>query len=204
MDNINKTSIENYLIYLSFVDKKITTFFHRQQEYIKCKKGCGLCCKNAQFPYSQIEFAYLLEGYMALDEEIKDKVGRNIKKVSKQKSDFSGEKFLYDCPFLIDNVCCIYNYRGIICRSFGLMYNSDDGHVKVPFCAYQGYNYSMVMDKKQNKITQDMVDAFEHTEEPLGFNIGYKFLTNSAFEKGFNFDFGDKKALIDWLQSIDY
>ena len=36
-------------------------------------------------------------------------------------------------------------------------------------------------------------------EIPLAFNTNYQFLTDSDFEKLFDFKFGDKKPLIDWF-----
>ena len=39
-------------------------------------------------------------------------------------------------------------------------------------------------------------------DEPLGFNISYKFLTDPDFEKSFKFEFGDKKPLIDWFYEM--
>lgn len=77
----------------------------------------------------------------------------NVVKIKVEKEKFKGEKFLYDCPFLIDNICSVYEYRGIICRSFGLMNVGANNKIKVPFCCFEGYNYSNVMADKGNKIS---------------------------------------------------
>ena len=53
--------LKNYLNYLRFVNDKLNKFFEKQKPYIFCKKGCGMCCKNAQFPYSKIEMDYLMQ-----------------------------------------------------------------------------------------------------------------------------------------------
>ncbi len=54
--------LENYVTYLNFLSGKFTKFFEKQKPFIFCKKGCGKCCKNAEFPYSQIEAEYLMFG----------------------------------------------------------------------------------------------------------------------------------------------
>lgn len=191
--------LENYLLYLKFLESKLVKFFASQKPFIFCHKGCSKCCKNAEFPFSEIEVKFLMYGFAQLSEETKKKILENIRKVNEEKKNFKGENFMYDCPFLIDEVCSVYNFRGIICRTFGLMYNGADGKVKVPFCCYQGMNYSNVIDPETRKISQEKVDKRGFKEEPASFNLSYKFLTDPDFEKGFKFKFGDKKPLIDWF-----
>lgn len=191
--------IENYINYLNFLDEKLTKFFTRQKPYICCKKGCGRCCQNAQFPYSQIEINYLKIGIWKLDLKTKKIIANNIKKVISQKEKFDGDNFTYNCPFLINNECSVYEYRGIICRSFGLMNIGSNGRIKVPFCCFQGFNYSNVMDDDGNKISAEKFKKLGVEEEPVAFNTSYEFLTDPDFEQGFHFKFGDKKPLIDWF-----
>ncbi len=191
--------LQNYLVYLKFLDEKFTKFFNKQKPYIFCKKGCAKCCKNAEFPYSEIEILYLMTGAKLLPAEIQDKIKKNVEKIKAEKLKFDGKKFLYTCPFLIDNVCSIYNYRGIVCRSFGLMYKGADGKNKVPFCCFQGLNYSNVIEEKTNIVSGEKFKNLGVEDEPVAFNISYEFLTDPDFEKGFNFKFGDKKPMIEWF-----
>ncbi len=191
--------IQNYITYLNFIDEKLKKFFARQKPYIFCKKGCGKCCKNAQFPYSSIETAYLLYGFMQLDKSVQDKVDLNLQKVIEEKRKFTGKKFRYNCPFLVDDVCCVYEYRGLVCRSFGLMTNGINGKIQVPFCCYEGLNYSNVMDDEGKKVSKEKFEKLKVEEEPVAFNVSYEFLTDPDFERGFNFSFGEKKPLIEWL-----
>ena len=191
--------IENYIVYLKYIDTKINDFFKRQKPYIMCKKGCAMCCKNAQIPYTKIEMDYLMLGAWNLPDEQKRQVAENVKKVLKQKEEYKGDDFRYDCPFLIDNVCSVYDFRGIICRSFGLMTVGKDGRIKVPFCCFQGLNYSNVMEDNCNKISSEKFKKLGYKEEPVAFNVNYEFLTDPDFEKGFHFEFGEKKPLIDWF-----
>lgn len=191
--------LQNYIAYLKFIDEKLQKFFERQKPYIRCQKGCGMCCQNAQFPYSKIEMDYLMIGAWQLDLEKKRIVAENVNKIRKQKAEFKGENFKYDCPFLIDNVCSVYEYRGIICRTFGLMTQGNDGRIKVPFCCFKGYNYANVMEDGGNKISAEKFKASGFKEEPVAFNVSYEFLTDPDFEHGFKFEFGEKKPLIDWF-----
>ena len=144
--------LENYITYLKFIDEKLTRFFNSQKPYIYCKKGCSKCCKNAQFPYSQIEMQYLLTGIINLDDYQQEIISQNVQKILEQKSQFEGEKFKYDCPLLINNECSVYEYRGIVCRTFGLMCVGKDGKIQVPFCCYDGFNYSNVVDDSEKKF----------------------------------------------------
>lgn len=190
----------NYIAYLNFLDSKLQKFFASQKPYIFCKKGCANCCKHAQFPYSAVEFRYLLNGAMTLDKETQKKIENNINLTLEKKKKYRGKKFLYDCPFLINNSCSVYNYRGIICRTFGLMTNNENQKIKAPFCAFKGLNYSNVMNLRKKTISVRKFKKLNTTAEPLGFNISYKYLTCEDYERTFNIKFGESKPVIDWFE----
>lgn len=189
----------NYLTYLKFLNDRLEKFFEKQKPYICCQKGCGMCCRNAQFPYSQMELSYLLHGLWALDLDTKKLISANIKKLQQDRLNFKRERFLYDCPFLINNVCSVYEYRGIVCRTFGLLYTGIDGRIKIPFCSFQGYNYANVLTDDGSQISSKKFEKLGIPEEPVAFNISYEFLTNPDFERGFNFSFGEKRPVIEWF-----
>lgn len=191
--------IQNYIVYLKFINEKLDKFFKAQSPYIFCKRGCSMCCKNAQLPYSKIEMDYLMLGAWQLSLEAKRIVAGNVKKICEDRSVFKGEKFYYDCPFLINDVCSVYDYRGIICRSFGLMTHGSDGKIKVPFCCFQGLNYSNVMEDGTGKISAEKFKKSGFTKEPLAYNVSYEFLTDDDFAKSFKFEFGVKKPMIEWF-----
>ncbi len=195
--------LQNYITYLKFIDEKLKKFFERQKPYIRCQKGCAMCCQNAQFPYSKIEMDYLMIGAWQLDIEKKKIVAQNVNKIRQQMKDFKGDDFKYDCPFLINNVCSVYDYRGLICRSFGLMTQGSDGRVKVPFCCFKGYNYANVMEDGGNKVSAEKFKQLGVKEEPVAFNVSYNFLTDDDFARGFKFSFGEKKPLIEWFIEED-
>ena len=190
----------NYVAYLDFLNQKLLKFFDSQKPYIFCKQGCARCCKNAQFPYSAIEFRYLLNGALQLDKCTQKKIEINIKNIFDKKKKYSGKKFLYDCPFLIDDCCSVYNYRGVICRTFGLMTNTENQKIKAPFCAFQGLNYSNVLNLRKKTISVRKFKKLQTDLEPLGFNISYKYLTGEDYEEAFNLKFGESKPLIEWFE----
>lgn len=192
--------IQNYLTYLDFINKKLQKFFEAQSPYIFCQKGCAKCCQDGEYPFSQIEFDYILKGFTALPKETRYKILNNIAEIKLAKKNFTGDKFLYRCPFLIDNECAVYAHRGIICRSFGLIYTVEgEEKPKIPFCAYKGLNYSNVFDTETGIMTTEKYKALNIPQEPLAYNVSYNFLTGEHFEKMYNFKFGDKKPLIDWF-----
>ena len=112
--------LDNYIMYLSYMQNKISKFFKEQKDYIFCKKGCAKCCRNAQFPYTEMEFRLLYQGLMRLKPDIQrqvlDKVDLIIIDKHRHNIAHPDEKFRYDCPFLINEDCSVYNYRGLICR----------------------------------------------------------------------------------------
>lgn len=194
--------MKNYELYLEVLNKKLEGFFENQKPYIFCQKGCAKCCQNAEFPFSELEVKYLLEGFLSLPKEIQDVIEANIVKLINEKKAFGGEKFLYTCPFLIDNVCSLYKYRGIVCRTFGLIANRAEEKVKVPFCYQEGLNYSNVIDLETGKLSLQKLKELSAGVEPVGFNIGYEFLTGERVERAFNLHFGEKKPLIEWFLDV--
>lgn len=195
--------IENYVKYLEFIDEKLARFFARQKPYIFCKKGCAKCCKQARFPYSLMEMNYLLQGSMQLSAEKQDIISNNIKKILEERKSFSGEKFYHDCPFLIDDECSVYEYRGLICRIFGLMTLGIDGKTLAPFCYELGLNYSNVLDPETGKVSIEKFKKLGIKEEPIIFNVSYETLVDEDLAKGFNFKFGEIKPLIEWFINED-
>ncbi len=193
-------NFENYLIYLAYLNKKLSGFFENQYPYICCKKGCAKCCKNGEYPFSQPEFDLLMVGFLKLPEELQEKVLAKIKCIKEEKQKQNNEKFIYECPFLFDNECCVYEYRGIICRSFGLIAINNQGDSKAPFCAFEGLNYANVLDVDTKVISLEKYEKLGDIPQPLAFNVRYDFLTSKSIAENFKIDFGDKKPLIDWFK----
>lgn len=190
--------LNNYKNYLNFLDRKLGEFFERQKPFIFCKRGCSYCCKKSEFPYSLLEMQYLLSSLPTLSEETLCKIEENLQNIKARKLKYRGKKFRYDCPFLVDDVCSVYEYRGVICRSFGLMTIYDKGP-KAPFCSHLGLNYSNVLNLRRRTISPLKYKKLGVKEEPLGFNVSYKFLTGTNFEEAYGIVFGERKPMIDWF-----
>jgi len=196
--------IEKYEKYLEIIGTRLLKkYFEQQKEYIKCKEGCSHCCETGQYPYSQVEFQYLMLGYETLSEEEKSIVQEKIKKVKKEKEEYTGEEFMHECPFLIDKKCSVYKYRGIICRTHGLLFfliNKDgESKNKIPHCVNLGLNYSNVYDEEKETISQELWEKSGIKEEPVAYNLSLKVLLNNGVTKELELDFGEEKALIDWF-----
>ena len=183
--------IEKYKEYLDFLDSKLNKMFNSQAPFIKCKKGCAYCCKEGEYPISELEYIYLMLYYNTLEDELKDRINEKISDLLKQS-----RKKMYECPFLIDNNCSVYPARAIICRTFGLISYDQKQKKRIPFCVDIGLNYSEVFDKKTNKIIKKAEDG----SEPVAYNIDRNFLRSNKMEKEFNIFFGEDKPLIDWLE----
>ena len=183
--------ITRYREYLKFIDERLSKMFDEQKPFIKCKKGCAYCCKEGEYPMSELEYVNLMFQYETLDDEKKQIIQNNISELLKKNR----PKY-YICPFLINNECSVYPSRAIICRAFGLLSFNEKGKKKVPFCVDLGLNYSNVYDKEQDKIVSFADDG----TEPVAHNIERSFLRSQNFEKEFNIFFGEDKTLYEWLE----
>ena len=191
--------MENYLVYLAYIGRKLEKYFNDQAPYIFCKKGCARCCQYGDYPFSKLEMDYLMSGFAKLTPEQKQTILNNIEKTKEEKRNYTGEQFAYQCPFLLNNECSVYEHRGIICRTFGLISSRENENSKIPFCAYEGLNYSNVLDAENGIISEEKFLALNVEQEPLAYNIRYKTLTNQNFEEVFKIKFGEVKSLIDWF-----
>ena len=183
--------ITRYREYLNFLDNELKKMFEAQKPFIKCKEGCAYCCREGEYPISELEYINLMFYYNELEDNIKDRVNENISNLLEK----SREK-MYECPFLVDNKCSVYPARAIICRTFGLISYDEKGKKRMPFCVDLDLNYSNVYDKNMYKIT----GKAEDDTEPAAYNIDRKFLRSSKIEKEFNIYFGEDKPLIEWLE----
>lgn len=113
---------------------KIDEYFAAHKDYICCKAGCSECCEKGDYPVTEDELKKLMLGYSKLENAQKIRVQGNIKRLEKSGA----------CPFLLDKLCSVYEYRPMVCRIHGLAYVIKDGVVKVPYCANSGKNYAKV------------------------------------------------------------
>ena len=174
--------LKKYDVFIKEFQKKIDKYFEENSEYIYCHEGCSACCEIGEYPFSWIEMGYLMEEFAKLPESVKSKIKENILKLKKQKENFRGERFEYECPFLIDGLCSVYSHRGLTCRTHGLAYLKKDGTVNVPYCANKGLNYS--------KVFKDGVFSTEPIKENLNID---------EILKNFDGEMGEIRPLVDWV-----
>lgn len=189
---------EKYKNYLLNLEKKLNKYFEEQKEFLFCKKGCKICCNsnnNAVISATNVEYEYLRQGIIELlsKDQIKEIKNRSIKalKLLKENPNKDSE---YECPFLFNEICCIYNYRPIICRIFGLILESrsNPGSLLLPFCIKYGLNYSNVFDDQCNFVPENL--------EKLGLKAYPKYYTYTDLLEGSeDIEFIEPKLLIEHI-----
>lgn len=192
-----------YEKYLEILDAYLQKFFMQQKDYIFCKEGCSLCCENGSYPFSRLEFDYLMYGFSQLPEDIKIQIVDEIKQFKKEKEQSQEKKFFHKCPFLIDKKCSVYKYRALICRNYGLMYfyknKAGEQRYHMPCCVSEGLNYSNVYDKKEGVLTTEKWKATGFEIEPVSYNVSLAFLMDNELTKHLNLEFGEQKHILDWF-----
>lgn len=182
---------KTYESFIQDFDTALKLIFDTQKKYIHCKKGCAKCCSCGNYPLSQIEFGYITQGFIELEDDKKQIVQNNIKELLQQKSNFTGERFEHKCPFLIDEECSVYKYRGIICRTFGVCYYDDkESYVRLPDCVFDGLNYSEFFDKETNIL--------KIPDVPM-VNLRIDRVLNSELAKKYNIESGEIRPMLEWL-----
>ena len=198
--------ITPYEKYLSIIGYYIDKYFQDQAPYICCKEGCSHCCETGEYPYTHLEFEYLMFGYKNLNDKQKEIIQEKVKKIKEEQQAAKKEdkKFMYECPFLINKSCSVYDYRGIICRSHGLMtfFCDENGkeNYQIPYCVHFGLNYSEVFDAEKDTISKEKWHKSGIEVEPNSYNLGLKYLLDNEISYGLNLNFGKQKSLIDWFQ----
>lgn len=191
-----------YKRYLNTIDEVLKRYFEDQKEYIFCKKGCSHCCEIGIYPYTDLEFKYLLLGFFRIPMKEQQKVIKRIQDLKKEYQECEDKKkFEHRCPFLDeDGVCTVYEYRGMICRTFGLITMLADGGCVIPFCQELGLNYSNVYDPINKRIDMEKVKKLGFKNIPHPRKTSLKtIMSPEMFEGESPIDFGERKALIEWL-----
>lgn len=198
MDINEIKQLKNYEYFLATLSANINEIFEEQKEYICCTNGCCGCCSQGMYPYSELEFKYLKLGYDNLPQEAKKQVIENVKEANKN---YHGQNFMYKCPFLINGSCSVYLYRGIICRTFGLITENSQGKLTIPFCAAQGLNYSKVYNTKTERISEDDVKRLGYKVMPKAYNLSRHNVETLTLAKKLDLNWGESKMLLEWILS---
>lgn len=193
--------IDMYKKYLNTLQPILDSYFEEQKEYICCKSGCAHCCEKGAYPFSEVEFIYLMLGFLKLDSQVREPILERIRtlKLEYEKAE-KPKDFMYRCPFLgEDKMCTIYEFRGLICRTFGLIQKQNDGKTVMAFCRELGLNYAKVFDFETQKIDYEKVKELGYKNIPQAYLIGLKNLMSKDFLGDNKLEFGEIKSLIDWL-----
>ena len=194
---------KRYEIFLYTLNKELQKMFDNQAEFIKCKEGCSYCCEKGEYPFSELEFNYLIEDYKQLDSNTKKIIKENIKQINKEKSKNTDKIFMHKCPFLIDKRCSVYKNRGIICRTFGLLCEHNDGRLTIPFCHEYGLNYAQLYDKELGQLIDERDGIKLSKTEPAAFRIERDNIMNLSIAKNLNIVWGDSKTMIDFINQTN-
>ena len=76
---------EKYCQFIRVITNRLNQHFEDQHEYIHCKEGCALCCKNGEYPCSEQEFEFLKLGFMTLEKPIQQEIVQKILKLKAEK-----------------------------------------------------------------------------------------------------------------------
>lgn len=196
-------SLKDYEHYLKTIGSIVEKFFEQQKPFIFCKEGCSICCESGNYPFSKLEFDYAIIGFKKLPENTQKKILAKVKMIKTVKEQSAETNFFHACPFLINKKCSIYAYRGLICRSYGLIthYTDREKDLKCnfPCCVLNGLNYANVYDKNLKKISTELWKKSGIETEPIAFNVDVDFLLNNSETQKLKLDFGQQKCLVDWF-----
>ncbi|MBR1423948.1 YkgJ family cysteine cluster protein [bacterium] len=193
---------DSYCQFIRVITQRINTHFEEQSEYIHCKEGCSLCCRNGEYPCTDLESQFLKFGMNLLPMQLKVVIEDNIHNIKNEKAKFKGNTFEYVCPFLINDRCSVYNFRPLICRTFGLTYyehSNGKNFLKIPFCVKEGLNYHEVYDEAEACLSSELFKQKGFNVEPQAYNLSPDFLISKVGKEMLGLDFGELKTIIDWF-----
>jgi len=199
-------SLEKYIAYTELLKQKLDLYFSDQKEFLKCKAGCDLCCRNSYYPISELEYKLMKLGIEKLfSEEQKQALNNKAIELLKERRAFLKTnpdimQFKYDCPFLINGACGIYNYRALLCRSHGLIFKDFENPNKMnaPHCMTLGLNYADVYDKETKQLKKEAFLDKSAKSYPKAYDLSYSFMLKEANADG-DVDFGDIRMLFEWI-----
>jgi len=192
--------LNKYKKYLVKLDKKLAKFFEDQKDFIKCRSGCSICCSNSTYSTSVLEYAYVKKGMIAtfspeMIKLVKNKAMELLEEKNKLLQEQKDVPYMYKCPFLIENKCSIYNFRPLICRTFGLLFSNSmiPGSIFIPGCFEEGLNYSGFIDKETHSFIHENIVKQGITTKPKVYRY------DDLFEGAGGIQFMNYKPLMDWL-----
>ena len=147
------------------------------------------------YPFSKIEFDYIMLAYKNLPVDVQITIKNKVQELKKK---YTLEDFFYECPFLINKSCVVYDKRGLICRTFGLITEDESKILTLPFCAEKRLNYSKIYNKDTKRLDENLVREYAYSVEPKAYNLSRQNLMYGLSDN-LGFDWGETKLLVDWL-----
>lgn len=181
--------LKRYELFLKDLDNRLSEYYNAHKNYICCKRGCSECCEIGEYPFSRLEAEYIMSGFIKLPPDKQKIIKQNIQKLREEKLNNQKERFTYKCPFLLDKECALYQYRGIVCRTFGLAYISDN-KVILPECVNSGKNYSSVYLPDKGEII---------INNPIKENLHINKILKNPQAETHNLECGEIRPLIEWF-----
>ncbi|MEI7473941.1 MAG: YkgJ family cysteine cluster protein [bacterium] len=194
--------LKTYELQLNEITNKLNSYFKEQKDYIKCKIGCGYCCSNAYYPISNIEYDYIKKGINLLfsKEDIKE-LNEKVWEIYKNRQIFIKNNsnihdFAYTCPFNKENSCTIYEYRPILCRTYGLIsIDTSLGKENLPYCINLNLNYANIWDYETSGFSNKKIKELEYKTMPKAYDVSYSSLIKAFTEV----DFKEIRMLYEWI-----
>ena len=75
----------------------------------------------------------------------------------------------------------------------------DEKNLNIPFCAYEGLNYSGVIKDVHNAVSMHEIEKNELNPYVTAYNLDYSTLIKDKDAATFGVDFGEVKPLIEWF-----
>ncbi|HSA05776.1 MAG TPA: YkgJ family cysteine cluster protein [Candidatus Gastranaerophilales bacterium] len=175
--------LERYIALLTALMPTLDQFFEIQKDYIKCKIGCSHCCQRGYYPVTNVEAKLIKACFENIEDCIKAQIVEKAEKINIERALFVANgndilNFKYTCPFLAEDKCSIYEYRPIICRTQGLIFESalNPNKFNMPACVFLGLNYANVYDEQTNTFSDKKIKDLNLQTPPLALDFCYESL----------------------------
>ena len=199
----DNSTLEKYIEYIGVLKEKLDSYFKDQEEFLKCKAGCDICCTNSYYPVSQLEYEYIRIGLNEnFTDEEREELNKTAIKIIKNRRIFAKTnpnllEYSYACPLLVNGYCGVYRYRALVCRSHGLIYKDVDKPNKnnAPHCMSLGLNYSNIYDEATKQFSTEKAKSLGIKATLKVYDLSYSILIENAG----GLDFGDVRMLVEWI-----
>ncbi len=119
---------------IQIVNAALTDAFQKSSQWLACKPGCSQCCHGV-FAINQLDAIRLRKGLAELEGQDPERAARIRRRaldtVARLSEDYPGDPV----SGVLDETCELYEFRPVMCRTFGPALKSDDdlGHCELCF-----------------------------------------------------------------------